>query len=68
MHVSFSASCFIFGVFLVNDEIGLSWFSCFSNGFLILKCFNFLILISRKTFFLEIQEKAIPVKFCYSRR
>ena len=34
VHVSFSASCFVFRVFLVNDETGLSWFSCFSNGFL----------------------------------
>ena len=23
-----------FGVFLVSGEMGLSWFSCFSNGFL----------------------------------
>ena len=54
MHVSFSASCFIFFVFLENDEMGLSWFSFFSNGFLILKCF-------KKTFFLEIQEKGLKI-------
>ena len=39
VHVSFSASCFAFRVFMVNDETGLSWFSCFSNGFLSISSF-----------------------------
>ena len=68
VHVSFSASCFAFRVFMVNDETGLSWFSCFSNGFLSISGFlGFLTLfffVSLCVFFVYVYVFCVFLALC----
>ena len=67
-HVSFSASCFVFGVFLVSGEMGLSWFSCFSNAFLSISGFlGFLTLfffVSLCVFFVYVYVFCVFLALC----
>ena len=57
-----------FGVFLVSGEMGLSWFSCFSNGFLSISGFlGFLTLfffVSLCVFFVYVYVFCVFLALC----